>query len=60
LAADLRKAYPAADLKLIESSGGVFEVAVNGDLVFSKHELGRHAAPGEVLRLIAEHLHPTP
>jgi selenoprotein W-related protein len=41
-------------VKLIESSGGVFEVAVDGELVFSKKALGRHAEAGEVLRLIAE------
>jgi selenoprotein W-related protein len=36
-------------LRLIPSSGGVFEVVVNGKNVFSKKELGRHAEPGEVL-----------
>jgi selenoprotein W-related protein len=37
---------------LIESSGGVFDVTVDGELVFSKKQVGRHAQPGEVLRLI--------
>jgi selenoprotein W-related protein len=37
---------------LRESSGGVFEVTVDGRLVFSKRRLGRHAEPGEVLRMI--------
>jgi len=37
---------------LVESAGGVFEVALNGQVVFSKRKLGRHAEPGEVLRLI--------
>jgi len=36
----------------VESSGGVFEVTVDGSLVFSKKALGRHATPGEVLRLM--------
>jgi selT/selW/selH-like putative selenoprotein len=36
----------------VESSGGVFEVTVDGRLVFSKKALGRHAGPGEILRLI--------
>jgi hypothetical protein len=31
----------------------VFEVTVDGKLVFSKKTLRRHAEPGEVLRLIA-------
>jgi hypothetical protein len=30
----------------------VFEVKVDGSLVFSKKALGRHAEPGEVVRLI--------
>lgn len=34
--------------RLIPGSGGVFEVTVNGELVFSKRALGRHAEPGEV------------
>jgi selenoprotein W-related protein len=40
------------DLKMIPSSGGVFEVTVDDRLVFSKRALGRHAEPGEVLELI--------
>ena len=54
MAAEIRHTYPDADVRLIESSGGVFEVTLDGQLIFSKHELGRHAAPGEVLKLIAE------
>jgi len=52
LAAEIRKAYPQAEVKLIESSGGVFEVDVDGRKVFSKKALGRHAQPGEVLKAI--------
>ena len=37
------------------SSGGVFEVTVDGNLVYSKKALRRHAAPGEVLGLIRRH-----
>jgi selenoprotein W-related protein len=39
-------------IELVESSGGVFEVTVDGRPVFSKKALGRHAEPGEVLRLM--------
>jgi selenoprotein W-related protein len=39
-------------VRLIPSSGGVFEVKLNGELVFSKKALRRHAEPGEVLGLI--------
>lgn len=40
--------YCIGSWKLIPSKGGVFEVVVNGELVFSKKALGRHAEPGEV------------
>ncbi len=39
---------------MVPSSGGVFEVTVDGELVFSKKALGRHAEPGEVLELIRQ------
>jgi predicted Rdx family selenoprotein len=39
---------------LIESSGGLFEVTMDGTLIFSKKALKRHAEPGEVLRLARE------
>ena len=46
--------YPEAEVKLIESSGGVFEVTMDGRLMFSKKALKRHAEPSEVLRLVRE------
>jgi selenoprotein W-related protein len=45
---------PGVDVTLVPSSGGVFEVTVDGHQVFSKKRLGRHAGPGEVLQLIQE------
>lgn len=33
---------------LIPSRGGVFEVTVNGELLYSKKATGRHAEPGEI------------
>jgi len=56
LAAALRDRWPDAEVGLTPSSGGVFEVAVDDTVLFSKKSLGRHAQPGEVLRLIAAHL----
>ncbi len=41
-------------IALLPSDGGRFEVVVDGELVFSKLELGRHAEEGEVVRLVAE------
>ena len=40
--------YYVASWRLVPSSGGVFDVVVNGELVFSKKAVGRHAEPGEV------------
>jgi selenoprotein W-related protein len=40
------------EIKLIPSDGGKFEVTVNGNLLFSKSQLHRHAEPGEVLGLV--------
>lgn len=38
---------------LIPSSGGVFEVEVDGAMLFSKKDTGRHTSPEEVLKLLA-------
>jgi selenoprotein W-related protein len=35
-------------ISLVPSDGGRFEVSVNGSLIFSKIQIGRHAEPGEV------------
>ena len=40
--------YFISSWKLVPGTGGVFDVWVNGELVFSKAAVGRHAEPGEV------------
>jgi selT/selW/selH-like putative selenoprotein len=52
LAAAIREQYPDVEVSLQPSSGGRFEVTVDGAAVFEKSKLGRHAQPGEVLALI--------
>ncbi len=52
MAAELAEAFPEVKVTQIPSSGGVFDVKVDGVLVFSKKAVGRHAEPGEVVRLI--------
>ena len=44
------------DVELVPSSGGVFEVTLDGVLIFSKAALKRHAEPGEVAGLVRERL----
>lgn len=43
-----------ADLTLVMGSKGVFDVEVDGELLYSKHATGRHAADGEVLELFRQ------
>lgn len=33
---------------MIPSTGGVFDVWVNDELIFSKQQVNRHAEPGEI------------
>ena len=46
------------DLRLVTGENGVFDVTVDGDLIYSKAQTGRHAEPGEVLGLFANLLGP--
>ena len=41
-------------LTLDTGSKGIFDVEVDGELLYSKHAIGRHANPGEVLELFRE------
>lgn len=41
-----------ADTRLIQGKDGVFEVEVEGKLVFSKRQAGRFPNPGEVAETI--------
>jgi len=43
---------------LIKGGGGVFEVKLDGELVFSKKQTGRFPAPGEVEAMLAERTRP--
>ena len=47
-----------ADLTLVTGSKGVFDVEVDGELLYSKHATGRHAEPGEVLARFCERIVP--
>ena len=47
-------------ITVIPSRGGVFEVMVGDDLVFSKKELGRHATIEEVLDSVDAVVGPVP
>jgi len=48
LEAAIKKFNPKIEIELIESSGGVFEVTKDGQLIFSKKKLGRHPDHEEI------------
>jgi selenoprotein W-related protein len=48
LAAAIKKQF-GVDSKLIEGSGGVFDVHVDGRQIWSKHDIGRFPDDREVL-----------
>lgn len=43
-----------AEVALVRSSGGVFEVYRDGELIFSKKRLGRFPEPGEIVDLLLD------
>lgn len=48
--------FDLATVTLVPSTGGVYEVTADGDLVFSKKALGRHAEYDEVANEIRERI----
>lgn len=45
-----------SDVVLVESANGAYEIRVDGNLIYSKLETGRHADPSEILGLFKEYL----
>jgi selenoprotein W-related protein len=39
---------------LVTGSKGIFDVVVDGEMLYSKQATGRHAEPGEVLQLFRD------
>ena len=56
VANDLLRDYQhvIAELTLITGSKGIFDVIVDGEILYSKKIRGRHAEPGEVLELFRD------
>ncbi len=40
--------------ELIKGGGGIFDVAADGKLVYSKHETGRFPEPEEIVELLGD------
>jgi len=48
--------HDISQLTIVPSAGGVFEVDVDGERVYSKKATGRHAKPGEISNTVRRHL----
>ena len=51
-----RHEYDLQRFTLIPSDGGTFEVKIDDAMIYSKLSNGRHAEPGEVEGLVAQHI----
>ena len=54
LEAELKSKFEGVGVELISSGGGVFEVTLDGDLIFSKRSLDRFPEDGEIEKLIRQ------
>ena len=56
VASDLLSTYQHViqSLALVTGAKGIFDVEVDGELLYSKHTTGRHAEPGEILELFRD------
>ena len=52
LEAELKQNFPNMEISLISSGGGVFEIVLDGKLIFSKKAINRFREKGEVVRII--------
>jgi len=53
LAAEIKKKF-GVDPVMIEGQGGIFDVKLDGKLIYSKHETGRFPEHDEVLNALAQ------
>jgi selenoprotein W-related protein len=51
---ELNSAFPDINVQLIPGHGGVFEVALNNKLIYTKSNTGRFPDDGEIAAIIKE------
>jgi len=56
LSAELRACFPDVEIERVPATGGVFEVDVDGQRIFSKARLDRFPEYQEIPRLVLEAL----
>ena len=52
--AEIKNNFDQAEVSLISSGGGVFEISLDDDLIFSKKSLNRFPDDGEIRQLIMD------
>jgi len=50
LESEIKQKFPSYEITLIPSGGGVFEIVLNGQLIFSKKALNRFPEKGEIIK----------
>jgi selT/selW/selH-like putative selenoprotein len=51
LAAELKNEF-GIEVRLIRGGGGIYDVTVDGEVIFSKFRAGRFPGPGEVANIL--------
>ncbi|MBD3226193.1 MAG: hypothetical protein GF313_15810 [Caldithrix sp.] len=51
MADEIKNSLPYA-VNLIKGSGGIFDIYIDNDLIFSKHQSGRFPLDGEVVEAL--------
>lgn len=54
MAATIEDNIESADVELIASGGGVFEVEVNGDLIYSKKQTGEFPREKDIVAALSK------
>jgi len=54
LAKDLETEFPTVKVEFIEGSGGIFDVSMNEELIFSKTRAGRFPQSAEIISRLKE------
>ena len=52
----VKSPHQIESVELVPSGGGVYNVEVDGGLLFSKHQVGRHAVESEIVEAIRKRL----
>ena len=52
LKSEIEQKFEGSEVELVAGSGGMFEVSVDGQLIFSKKKLDRFPTKGEVSKIV--------